>query len=166
MPAPILDVSAPARPCHFMRRSPASQARPSRGPLARPSQLSSPAHGSADLTGQGGASSPARAAGSGLASAHALAAEGCRVVAVRRTAGRLQAGARDVWQTVAVAASRVLAVAADVSHRDGVAGGRRRARSRRSAASTSWSTTSAIGRRRRPARHLRRGRGRRRSIRR
>jgi 3-oxoacyl-[acyl-carrier protein] reductase len=57
--------------------------------------------------------------GLGLASARALAAEGCRVCLCARTASRLAEAARDVSQA-AGAGERVLAVAADVSTEAGV----------------------------------------------
>lgn len=57
--------------------------------------------------------------GLGLASARALAAEGCRVCLCARTASRLAEAAREVSR-VAGADDRVLAVAADVSTEAGV----------------------------------------------
>ena len=56
--------------------------------------------------------------GLGLASARALAAEGCLVTLCARTEDRLRAAARDVAE-VAGGEGRVLAVAADVSERAG-----------------------------------------------
>jgi 3-oxoacyl-[acyl-carrier protein] reductase len=56
--------------------------------------------------------------GIGLAIAHALAAEGCRVAMCARTEARLRHAALDVAQT-AGAAERVLAVPADVSTESG-----------------------------------------------
>ena len=58
--------------------------------------------------------------GIGLAIAHALAAEGCRVAMCARTEARLNQSALDVGQT-AGAAESVLAVAADVSTEGGAA---------------------------------------------
>jgi 3-oxoacyl-[acyl-carrier protein] reductase len=57
--------------------------------------------------------------GLGLATAAALAAEGCRVTLCARTADRLQAAAGEVG-AVAGGAKRVLAVTADVSRAEGV----------------------------------------------
>jgi 3-oxoacyl-[acyl-carrier protein] reductase len=57
--------------------------------------------------------------GLGLASARALAAEGCRVTLCGRTDATLRAAARDV-SSVAGGDDRVLAVQADVSRADGV----------------------------------------------
>jgi 3-oxoacyl-[acyl-carrier protein] reductase len=57
--------------------------------------------------------------GLGLASAKALAAEGCRVTICGRTEATLQAAARDV-STIAGGVDRVLAVAADLTRADGV----------------------------------------------
>src|SRR5688572_23710461 len=57
--------------------------------------------------------------GLGLASARALAAEGCRVCLCARAAGPLEQAVRDV-STVAGHQDRVLAVTADVSTPDGV----------------------------------------------
>jgi 3-oxoacyl-[acyl-carrier protein] reductase len=57
--------------------------------------------------------------GLGLASARALAAEGCRVCLCARTAAPLEASAREV-AAAAGGASRVLAVAADVSTAAGI----------------------------------------------
>ena len=56
--------------------------------------------------------------GIGLAIAHALAAEGCRVTLCARTEPRLREAAVDVQRT-AGAAGRVLAVVADVSTETG-----------------------------------------------
>jgi 3-oxoacyl-[acyl-carrier protein] reductase len=58
--------------------------------------------------------------GLGLASARALAAEGCRVTLCARTADRLEAAAHEVG-AVAGGRPRVLAVAADVTQADGIA---------------------------------------------
>ena len=58
--------------------------------------------------------------GIGLASARALAAEGCRVCLCARSAGPLEA-ARQLVAAAAGSIDRVLAVAADVSKADGVA---------------------------------------------
>ncbi len=57
--------------------------------------------------------------GLGLASAKALAAEGCRVVLCGRTADTLEAAARDV-RVIAGGADRVLAVQVDVTTQAGV----------------------------------------------
>jgi 3-oxoacyl-[acyl-carrier protein] reductase len=57
--------------------------------------------------------------GLGLASAQALAAEGCRVCLCARTESRLVEAAREI-AAVAGSADRVLAVAADVSRPEGV----------------------------------------------
>ncbi len=57
--------------------------------------------------------------GLGLASAKALAAEGCRVVLCARSAAPLQEAAREV-ETIGGGSGRVLAVTADVSRPDGV----------------------------------------------
>ena len=57
--------------------------------------------------------------GLGLASARALAAEGCRVTLCGRTKTTLQAAARDVAR-VAGSDDRVLAVSADLTQADGV----------------------------------------------
>ena len=56
--------------------------------------------------------------GIGLAIAHALAAEGCRVAMCARTEARLGQAALEVGQT-AGAAERVLAIPADVRKRLG-----------------------------------------------
>jgi 3-oxoacyl-[acyl-carrier protein] reductase len=58
--------------------------------------------------------------GLGLASARALAAEGCRVTLCARTADRLEEAAREV-ASVAGGRPRVLTVAADVTQTDGIA---------------------------------------------
>ena len=58
--------------------------------------------------------------GLGLASARALAAEGCRVCLCARTQQRLEDAAQEV-RAVAGAPDRVLTVAADVSTADGIA---------------------------------------------
>ena len=58
--------------------------------------------------------------GIGLAIAHALAAEGCRVSLSARTEGRLREAAAEVSQT-AGSADRILAVTADVSTEAGAA---------------------------------------------
>ena len=58
--------------------------------------------------------------GLGLASARALAAEGCRVTLCARTAERLEEAAREV-ASVAGGRARVLTVAADVTQTDGIA---------------------------------------------
>jgi 3-oxoacyl-[acyl-carrier protein] reductase len=58
--------------------------------------------------------------GLGLASARALAAEGCRVTLCARTADRLEEAAHEV-AIVAGGRPRVLAVAADVTQTDGIA---------------------------------------------
>ncbi len=79
--------------------------------------------------------------GLGLASARALAAEGCRVAICARGADALNSAAAALERAPA-APARVLAVAADVSTPDG-AGAVVDAPSARSAASTSSSTTSA-----------------------
>ena len=57
--------------------------------------------------------------GIGLASAKALAAEGCRVCVCARTEGQLRAAAEEVSR-IAGGSDRVLAVTADVSRLDGV----------------------------------------------
>src|SRR5688572_5221649 len=57
--------------------------------------------------------------GLGLASAKALAAEGCRVSLCARTEATLHAAAREVSQ-LAGGEDRVLAVAADLARADGV----------------------------------------------
>jgi 3-oxoacyl-[acyl-carrier protein] reductase len=57
--------------------------------------------------------------GLGLAAAHALAAEGCRVVVCARSEGPLQVAVRHVAET-AGGEGRVLSVAADVSRADDV----------------------------------------------
>ena len=57
--------------------------------------------------------------GLGLASAKALAAEGCRVTLCGRTEATLHAAARDV-SSLAGGDDRVLAVQADLTHADGV----------------------------------------------
>src|SRR5688572_13824350 len=58
--------------------------------------------------------------GLGLASARALAAEGCRVTLCARTADRLEEAAREV-ASVAGGRPRVLTVVADVTQTDGIA---------------------------------------------
>ena len=59
--------------------------------------------------------------GLGLASARALAAEGCRVTVCARSEERLQQAARDLAAVAGGGEDRVLAVGADVSTADGVA---------------------------------------------